>query len=64
MPAATAPTCFSGTPTVDFARYNGLQTLLDMNDVPIGTYTSVSITLGAATMVIWNLRQRRAHDPD
>jgi hypothetical protein len=35
----------SGTPTVDFARYNGLQTLLDMNDVPAGTYTGVTITL-------------------
>ena len=40
----------SGTPTVDFARYNGLQTLLDMNDVPVGTYTSVTITLGTATL--------------
>jgi hypothetical protein len=35
---------------VDFARFNGLQTLLDMNDVPAGTYTSISITLGAATI--------------
>jgi len=40
----------SGTPTVDFARYNGLQTLLDMNDVPVGTYNSISITLGPATI--------------
>ncbi|HEV2485324.1 MAG TPA: DUF4382 domain-containing protein [Terracidiphilus sp.] len=40
----------SGTPTVDFARYNGLQSLLDMNDVPVGTYTGVSITLGTATL--------------
>jgi hypothetical protein len=40
----------TGTPTVDFARYNGLQTLLDMNDVPTGTYTSVTITLGAGTI--------------
>ena len=40
----------SGTPTVDFARFNGLQTLLDMNDVPADTYTSVSITLGPATI--------------
>ena len=36
----------SGQPTVDFARFNGLQTLLDMNDVPVGTYTSVSLGLG------------------
>ena len=40
----------SGTPTVDFARFNGLQTLLDMNDVPVGTYNSISITLGPATI--------------
>ena len=40
----------SGDPTVDFARYNGLQTLLDLNDVPVGTYSSVKITLGTATI--------------
>jgi len=40
----------SGSPTVDFARFNGLQTLLDMNDVPVGTYTNVQITLGSATI--------------
>jgi hypothetical protein len=40
----------SGTPTVDFARYNGLQSLIDMNDVPVGTYTGATITLGAATL--------------
>jgi hypothetical protein len=38
----------SGDPTVDFARYNGLQTLLDLNAVPVGTYNSVQITLGTA----------------
>jgi Domain of unknown function (DUF4382)/Domain of unknown function (DUF5666) len=40
----------SGSPTVDFARFNGLQTLLDMNDVPAGSYTSVTITLGTGTI--------------
>jgi hypothetical protein len=40
----------SGDPTVDFARYNGLQTLLDLNAVPVGTYNSVQITLGTATI--------------
>jgi hypothetical protein len=40
----------SGTPTVDFARFNGLQTLLDLNDVKAGTYTSVVITLGSGTI--------------
>lgn len=40
----------SGSPMVDFARFNGLQTLLDMNDVPVGTYSSVTITLGTGTI--------------
>ena len=40
----------SGSPTIDFARFNGLQTLLDMNDVQAGTYNTVSISLGAATI--------------
>lgn len=44
----------NGMPTVDFARYNGLQALLDMNDVPAGTYTNVSITLGPATLGFLN----------
>lgn len=37
-------------PVVDFARYNGLQTLLDMNNVPAGTYTSISVTFGKAIL--------------
>jgi hypothetical protein len=40
----------SGSPTVDFARYNGLQTLLDLNAVPVGTYTGIKVTLGSATI--------------
>jgi len=40
----------SGTPSVDFARFNGLQTLLDMNAVPANTYDSVTISLGAGTI--------------
>jgi hypothetical protein len=35
----------SGQPTVDFARYNGLQTLIDMNDVQAGSYSNITITL-------------------
>jgi len=38
------------TPTVDFARYDGLQGLVDMTDVKQGTYTGVTITLGSATI--------------
>lgn len=46
----TSVPLLSGTPTVDFARYNGLQTLLDMNDVPAGTYDQIAVTLGPATI--------------
>lgn len=40
----------SGTPTVDFARFNGLQTLLDMNNVPAGTYTQIQVVFSSATI--------------
>ena len=43
----TPQSMISGTPTVDWARYNGLQTLLDSNDVDEGTYDSVQITLSS-----------------
>ncbi|MGA3344626.1 MAG: DUF4382 domain-containing protein [Terracidiphilus sp.] len=47
----------SGTPSVDFARFNGLQTLLDMNDIQAGTYTQIQITLGAATIGYLDMTQ-------
>lgn len=40
----------SGTPTVDFARYNGLNALLDFNDVQAGSYSTVTATFGSATI--------------
>jgi hypothetical protein len=48
--SGTSVPLLSGTPTVDFARLNGLQSLLDMNDVPAGTYNSVVVTLGTGTI--------------
>lgn len=48
--SGTGVSLMSGSPTVDFARFNGLQTLLDMNDVPAGTYHCVQVTLGTATI--------------
>ncbi len=48
--SGTSVQLLSGTPTVDFARFNGLNTLLDMNDVPAGTYTGITISLGSATL--------------
>lgn len=35
----------NGPATVDFARFDGLQTLIDINSVPVGTYDQVAITL-------------------
>jgi Domain of unknown function (DUF4382) len=35
----------NGTQTVDFARFNGLHTLLDLNTIPTGSYTSATVTL-------------------
>jgi hypothetical protein len=35
----------NGTQTIDFARLNGLRTLVDINTIPAGTYTSVTATL-------------------
>jgi hypothetical protein len=51
----TSVPLLSGSPTVDFARFNGLQTLLDMNDVPVGTYSSIVVTLGPATLGYLNV---------
>ena len=33
---------------VDFARFNGLQTLLNIESVPVGTYNQIVVTLGTA----------------
>jgi len=41
--------------SVDFARYNGLQTLLDQNQVTAQSYQSVTITLGAGTISYLNV---------
>jgi hypothetical protein len=48
--STTTTTLVKGTPTVDFARYNGLQGLVDMVDVPAGTYTGVTFVLGSGTV--------------
>jgi hypothetical protein len=48
-PVCLISSCTTGV-TVDFARFNGLQTLLDDTSVPEGTYDSVTITLGTSTI--------------
>lgn len=48
--SGTSANMLAAPATVDFARYNGLQGLVDMNDVAAGTYTGVTIQLGTATI--------------
>ncbi len=38
---------FSGSQTIEFSRLNGLRTLLDLQTVPAGTYTTVTATLAS-----------------
>jgi Domain of unknown function (DUF4382) len=45
----------NGTQTIDFARLNGLHTLLDINSIPAGTYTSVNVTLANPEIVYLNV---------
>ena len=48
--SSTPVSILNGAQTVDFARFNGLSTLLDFNSIPTGTYTTATITLGSATL--------------
>lgn len=41
--------------TVDFARFNGLQTLLDFNSIPAGTYNTVTVSLSNPVISYLNL---------
>jgi hypothetical protein len=57
---ATPVSILNGVQTVDFARFNGLSTLLDFNSIPTGTYTTATITLGSATLGYLNLQSGAA----
>jgi len=46
----TTVNLLNGPQTVDFAKLNGLRSLLDLNDVPAGTYNSATIMVGGATI--------------
>jgi uncharacterized protein DUF4382 len=54
---------FSGTQTVDFARLNGLRTLLDINTIPAGTYTSVTVTLANPQIGFLNVANPPTNPP-
>jgi hypothetical protein len=46
----TTVNLLNGPQTVDFAKLNGLRSLLDLEDVAAGTYTSANITVGTVTI--------------
>lgn len=41
--------------TVDFARFNGLKTLLDFSSIPAGTYNTVTVSLSDPSIAYLNL---------
>jgi hypothetical protein len=53
----------NGTQTVDFARLNGLHTLLDLNTIPAGTYTSVNVTLANPQIGYLNVTNPQTNPP-
>lgn len=54
---------FSGSQTVDFARLNGLRTLLDINTIPAGSYTSVTVTLANPQIGYLNVPNSQTNPP-
>jgi Domain of unknown function (DUF4382) len=53
----------NGTQTVDFARLNGLHTLLDLNSIPAGTYSTVNVTLANPQIVYLNVTNPQTTPP-
>src|SRR5271155_3397027 len=53
----------SKTQTVDFARLNGLKTLLDINTIPAGTYTTVNVTLANPQIGYLNVANPQTNPP-
>jgi hypothetical protein len=49
--------------SVDFARLNGLRTLLDINSIPGGTYTQVSVTLANPVIRYLNVTSPQTSPP-
>ena len=55
--SGTSVSVLSGPQTIDFARFNGLQSLLDFNPVPVGTYTTATVTLANPVLAYLNTSQ-------
>jgi len=59
----TPVSVLSGSQTVDFARLNGMRTLLDINSIPTGTYTQAVITLANPSIDYLNVTNPQTNPP-
>src|SRR5580765_6105464 len=56
-------TVTTGPQTVDFAKLNGLHTLLDLNTIPAGTYDTVIVTLASPEIDYLNVTNPQTNPP-
>ncbi|MGC2802474.1 MAG: DUF4382 domain-containing protein [Candidatus Acidiferrum sp.] len=61
--SSTPVTVTTGTQTVDFAKLNGLHTLLDLNTIPAGTYDTVIVSLANPAIDYLNLTNPQTTPP-
>jgi hypothetical protein len=60
---STPITVTTGQQTVDFAKLNGLHTLLDLNTIPAGTYDSAIVTLANPEIDYLNVTNPQTNPP-
>jgi Domain of unknown function (DUF4382)/Domain of unknown function (DUF5666) len=61
--SGTPVTVTTGPQTVDFAKLNGLHTLLDLNTIPAGTYDTVIVTLASPEIDYLNVTNPQTNPP-
>jgi hypothetical protein len=61
--SSTPITVTTGQQTVDFARLNGMHTLLDMNTIPTGTYDTVIVQLATPEIDYLNVTNPQTTPP-
>jgi hypothetical protein len=59
----TPITVTTGPQTVDFAKLNGMHTLLDLNTIPAGTYDTVIVTLASPEIDYLNMTNPQTNPP-
>jgi hypothetical protein len=60
---STPITVTTGEQTVDFAKLNGMHTLLDLNTIPTGTYDTVIVTLANPEIDYLNVTNPQTNPP-